>query len=71
MEHGLVRQRGEGGMAVDDRDSLAQQHVADQRQRSQDRRQDGLVVERLDRQVVDLRTKKIGKSELDRELLSN
>ena len=32
VEHGLVRQGGEGGMTVDDRDTLAQQHVADQRQ---------------------------------------
>ena len=57
VEHGLVRQGGEGGMTVDDRDSLAQQNVADQRQRSQYRRQNGLVVEWLDRQVVDLRKK--------------
>ena len=52
-EKGLVGQRREGRMAVHDVDLLPAENPFHDRKRSDDRRQDGFVVERNNRQVVD------------------
>ncbi len=54
MEHGLMGQRGERRVAVDNVDPLPREYAAQDGQRREQRGQDALVVEGREREVVDL-----------------